>query len=176
MLKLTSKHLYLRTLVFPRKCWPRCSVLLVAFAFFALSCEATSAGCPDAVVTVPVYFSGDVKGMGEIRLIPERRGAIRVEGTLSRETEVIMKIAGPGACSGGVIGATFHGVSPSQKGVKVEEGKFAAVFEPRPLGGRLVGGWDAALVYNNGVTHPISGFVRDGRDGSMPPKANESQK
>jgi hypothetical protein len=75
----------------------------------------------------------------------------------------VAKIVGPGACNAGVIGATFHGSSPAQPGIKIEGGKFAGVFEPRPLGGKLVGAWDAVFEYNNGVTRPIRGFVRDAR-------------
>ena len=124
-----------------RRCsGPRLGMLLIGCGLACLCCESTSSGCPRDPVAVPVDFFGDVKGAGEIKVVPGRLGSITLEGTVSRGAGIVVKISGPGACSDGVIGATFHGVTPTQKGIKIEEGKFAAVFEPRPLGGKLVGG------------------------------------
>jgi hypothetical protein len=110
-----------------------------------------------------INFFGDVTGAGEIKIVPGTLGALQLEASVSRGGSNVAKIVGPGACNAGVIGATFHGSSPAQPGIKIEGGKFAGVFEPRPLGGKLVGAWDAVFEYNNGVTRPIRGFVRDAR-------------
>jgi hypothetical protein len=114
-------------------------------------------------VTVRADFFGDVIGTGEVKVTPERFGSIQIEGSVLRGGAVIVKIDGRGACDDGAIGATFRGESVSQKGIRIEDGKLAAVFDPRPFGGRLVGAWDAVMLYKNGVSRPISGFLRDER-------------
>lgn len=142
--------------------------LVAACALSALSCQDTSTGCPSSPVAVRVDFYGDVIGTGEIKLVPARFGSLTLEGTVSRGGAAIVKIGGPGACNHGVIGATFRGESQSQKGVEIEDGKFAAVFGPRPLGGRLTGSWDAVIVHHNGVSRPVHGFFRDERPQPAP--------
>jgi hypothetical protein len=148
--------------------------LLAACGLALLSCKSASSGCPGAPVTVRADFFGDVIGTGEVKVTPERFGSIQIEGSVLRGGAVIVKIDGRGACDEGAIGATFRGESVSQKGIKIEDGKLAAVFDPRPFGGRLVGAWDAVMVHKNGVSRPISGFFRDERPAPAPPAASAS--
>jgi hypothetical protein len=148
--------------------------VLVTCALAALLYRSTSAGCPASPTVVRVDFFGDVIGSGEIKLTPARWSAFKVAGTVSRGGAVIVKFDGAGACKEGVIGATFQGAALSQAGVKIEDGKFAAIFNPRPLGGRLAGSWDAVIVHNNGVSRAIHGFVRDERAVPVPGTATST--
>lgn len=142
---------------------------VVASGLALLSCQSTTARCPGEEIAVRVDFFGDLAGSGVIKFFPERFGAVRFEGNVTRGGAVVAKLGGSGTCRGGVIGATFGGESVSQRGLTVKEGKLTATLGPQPLGGQLAGAWDATLLYHNGPTRPITGFFRDER----PPQRND---